>query len=617
MKTWFFRLLLLVWCAVLGAAEAVLPEGTPVFSKPEHTSKLLLLTMEPMAVELGDSQRVLVKKHPLARYYTFTEVHLPDGRCGYMDPDVYVRLDNGIPKLIFPPRRPLWRALWLAAALGGMVYLGWDFRKKRPVGRALYWRMGLFLIFFRQALLLWVLQGGENLVASPMDEAGYWFNLQQFCKGDFSQPWHFTVGLSLLYAPFAAAGISSVDQLVLPFSIFSGLILSPLMIAAAFGIALALLRKPWAAWCVGLLWSVLPFVLHHHAGFDRKWFYSYWDLPSMEFTFAHYVTLIGAGFNAMSDTPSTLLVLGTALWLWIGRKSDWKWQCLPAACFFGFACMVRINNILYAPLLAGIFWWSRPGWWMDRKKLLQLLSGTFVMFCIGFLPQFVVNYHFFGNALRFSYTNYEGGAHTYLSKIFFELNFAYYTAANFPVWAAGGAAMLFLKETRLRLLLWLWGVPAVIFFSLYSHGTDDAVRFVMPTYPAFLIALAAVGCGIGDRKLTGIFAGGMVLLLLVAPNGCYGEFARYLPWPWSRPEGMAWWSIFALTGAGCCAAYLWRKGEWRSGATLALSGLLLAVGCGYMIAILWAASGIAGAVGAGKSLYAAWQQNRERVEREG
>ena len=62
MKTWFFRLLLLVWCAALGAAEAVLPEGTPVISKPEHTSKLLLLTMEPMAVELGHSQRVREKK---------------------------------------------------------------------------------------------------------------------------------------------------------------------------------------------------------------------------------------------------------------------------------------------------------------------------------------------------------------------------------------------------------------------------------------------------------------------------------------------------------------------------------------------------------------------------
>ena len=130
----------------------------------------------------------------------------------------------------------------------------------------------------------------------------------------------------------------------------------------------------------------------------------------------------------------------------------------------------------------------------------------------------------------------------------------------------------------------------------------------MPTYPAFLIALTVVGCEIRQKTMSGWFAAGMALLLLVQPNGSYGEFARYLPWFFSRPEGLPYWGIPAAAAVSGAVYWLWRNGEWRSAATLALTGILLWFGCGYMIAALWLTAGIVAALGFGKWMKTAWRE---------
>lgn len=104
-----------------------------------------------------------------------------------------------------------------------------------------------------------------------------------------------------------------------------------------------------------------------------------------------------------------------------------------------------------------------------------------------------MNLHGFGNPLRFSYTNYAEGAHTYLAWIFVELTSLFYLSANCTLWSLALVALLLMRDRKLRLELLLWMLPVTLFFFAYSHGTDDPVRFILTAFPALCLAVAASG----------------------------------------------------------------------------------------------------------------------------
>lgn len=171
-----------------------------------------------------------------------------------------------------------------------------------------------------------------------------------------------------------------------------------------------------------------------------------------------------------------------------------------------------------------------------RRTLTNAAAGAGA-FLLGFLPQMLANWKFFGSPLKFSYTNYAEGAHTYLHWSFIELNSAFYGTVNQLVWIPGLLSFLFLKDRKLRIILALWAVPVIWFFFGYSHGTDDPIRFILTSYPAFFIAIAA--CGVWD-KLTRSQIGWLLLILagwiVCIPNASYGSFG----WYFAEPHHLLW-----------------------------------------------------------------------------
>ena len=470
--------------------EVVLEPGTPVFTAPAHNQPITAVAQQAVAVESLPETMSIISKHPLARYFFFTPVRLPDGRTGFADLSAKLQVSgSGKNTLVMTPYRPLWRNFVMALAAVGMVLLGYDWYRKKQ--GAWYHHAGVITLL-RLLLLMILIQRAGNIIATPVDEFGYYGNLESFLKGDFSKPWHFTVGLSILYAPFAwLAHARHVGDIVIPFSLFSSMVLAPGMLVMGYFIGRKITGSPLKSFFAMLMWAVWPFFNHHFAGFGIKQFWSYLALPSANYDFAHYVNLIGTSYNAMSDTPSTFFVLGVMVSLLFIRRR--QAAVLTAGFLYGFACMIRINNILFFPALFAMVFFYRKDWLKDWKFYL-LGGGAFIL---GFLPQFCANSFFFGSPFRFSYTNYAGGAHTYLHWIFFRTTAAYYGAANHWCWVLAASGLWVMRDNRLRLLLALWAVPVILFFTLYSHGTDDAVRFIMTSYPALFLAVTS--CGIWEK----------------------------------------------------------------------------------------------------------------------
>ena len=95
----------------------------------------------------------------------------------------------------------------------GLVFLGYDWYRKKD---AAWFHHAGILALLRILLLLILIQRAGNIIATPVDEFGCYGNLESFLKGDFQKPWHFTVGLSILYAPFVwLCGARNVGDIVI------------------------------------------------------------------------------------------------------------------------------------------------------------------------------------------------------------------------------------------------------------------------------------------------------------------------------------------------------------------------------------------------------------------
>ncbi|MDR0932768.1 MAG: hypothetical protein LBM70_07115 [Victivallales bacterium] len=567
------------------AGTITLEPGTPILKEANLPGEVIAVTTSTTMLKKGTEQLFLIKSHPLARYYQLSEVQLPDGRTGYTHTNLMFHPDGRIESgnMLEFWRIPL--AVLLGGALAALVAILYKKRESEDQWR--YLELGLIPVLLRMFCLILLLNQAQNIIASPADENGYYANLLDILNWDFSGQWHFTVGTSLFYLPFEFLwGSGNLIDLLIPLSWFEGFVIAPFSLYLGYLIGRKLLNSETKA-CIAMLgWAILPFIWHHVPDFPNKFFTVFGGLPSSEFSYSHYITLIGCGFSAMSDTPSTMLMLSCFALLLCAKAS---WRTVTAAAFlFGVGCMFRINNILFAPAIAAIILLQRPEYFAGVKKTVHLTLIGAGAFLLGFLPQIVANWHFFGNPLKFSYTNYAQGAHTYIDWIFVELNSAFYGAVNSLLWIPGILALFFIRDRKLRLTLALWTIPVILFFFGYSHGTDDPVRFILSSYPAFFIAIT--GCGVWDKLkkrdflwLLPIFAG----LFACTPNSVHGSYH----WYFSAPYRLFWreggFTYLAATGVvaivvGVVALY---KKNRHCGIFLGISALLYLFGNAYILAV--------------------------------
>ena len=596
-------LILTALCGICRAELVTVEPGTPIYPRPEFSQELIGIAVNPFQAEKLGDELVLVRNHPLARYHRFLRVRLPDGKTGYVNPSIVVTPEGKFRggNVVEPWRLTLLPLL--AGAMAALLIVLWKRRREPDPYRWVL--IGLVPVVLRQILLLLLVNRAQNLITAPVDEVGYYANLTSFLDRDFSTPWHFTVGTGIFYLPFElVSGTRNLLDIYLAVAWTEGFVIAPASLFLGFMIGRKLTGSVKTAFGAMLVWAVLPFLYHHLPDFNLRWFASFLNWPSWKFTYYHYINLIACGFTAMSDTPSTMTVLLVMTVLLYG-KATWRTTAL-AAFLYAFACLIRINNILFAPALAVMVWCYRPEYLNTPRRLLRNTLAGAAAFLIGFLPQFAANFHFFGNPMRFSYTNYAHGAHTYLHWVFVELTAAFYGTTNQLIWIPALLSLFFMRDRKLRITLIWWAVPVILFFFAYSHGTDDPIRFILTGYPAFFLAIAAnrVWKNVGRRELP------FLLLILAAwcvtvPNPTFASYEFYFKQPWHLL--MRNWELSILDfGSILCiviavAALTWRNREL--GIFFALVNVLYLLGNAYLLALMLAAALLWAACDTARMLY--------------
>ena len=536
----------IVWLIVLLLAfpltggEMTFSAGTPVFDKPSAEAKILMVLPEDRQLEIsGGGQRVWFRSHPLARYADYYKAAIPgQGEC-YISPDIRQAPADG--ELHLSGEIPAAGKMLLPVSLGILLFLCYRLYRF-PEERKNAWVYIGVVIAVRAALLSYVLCMAGAIVCNPADEPGYFAVGYDLLQGKCVGPWAYPVGYGvLMMMPWIIfTGAESYFDIAVGISWFSGFVLGSAVLLLAFRILLALKISVKTAFAAVLAWAVLPFFVHHIPDWATLTFHSMIDLPAITPCFRFYMQLIGSGFNGMSDMFSTVIVFGSLL-LAMRMPAKTCFLILVSG-LFGAACLVRLNNIFFAPVLALILaerFMPQMKNWKDTAMFLLVGSAVY-LFTVGI--QLAVNYFQFGDVWTFPYSLHaldraagdrpaDGFTFATLLK---GANLRYLLESNLGVMSCAIAGMILMKDRRLRAVLGLWALPVILFFCGYSHTFCDAVRFILSAYIPLLAAAVWVPVTVWQNKdwRRGGSYLALALILMVLHNGwvLFGLLILLLIW---------------------------------------------------------------------------------------
>lgn len=530
---WLIIFLLLPLCS-RGGERLLVQAGSVIFDGIGETRKIMTQTVQPFETDALDCRTVFFANHPLARYYTVYKITLPDGRSGWFSPAIsYTVLPDGQAKLENTAKNPPWRWGFFALTLAALAGVCIRFCRLQRLGRLTandkQWSAATVIVLTHWALLMILILGSVNLITSASDDPGYFRTMKGLLEWNFSEKWTLTIGHGFWYLPFMLfGGAREFYDIAIPFAWFAGFIVLPAAMVLAYMIVRKLTGSTRLAFCAIMFWVVVPFFYQHTEAPDAHIFQSFFAFPIFIQCFRFYTGLIKYGYNAMSDVPSTFLIMSclfSALYL----KPGFRGIAVVMA-VFGFACLCRINNIFFAPVLAWIFWDRHRELFQDWKKLLIGVTVASVTLFAVFSPQFIINYIQDGDPLRFPYIRHGADVYSGFHPKFVLYSLQYLVHNNFVVMVMAVSGLFFISDRRLRITLSLWALPVIIFFFGYSHTGCDATRFILSTYPAMFAAIVAADVWRQGSKREAAYLAGALLLsfLFVAPTAWELLFVQ--PW---------------------------------------------------------------------------------------
>ena len=183
------------------------------------------------------------------------------------------------------------------------------------------------------------------------------------------------------------------------------------------------------------------------------------------------------------------------------------------------------------------------------------------MFCLAaflivFLIQFLVNLRDFSSPFIWPYALHDTASQGFQLKTLLSGGMTYFVKCNLLLFSFGIAAMIFMKERKLRILFILWTLPLTLFFSGYVCFAASPIRFILP---ALFGLAAAIGCGEfwnvtwNRRTLAG--AAGLLLLMILAYNPYFHVFiSTRLYHSMSNAAHMDAWFLIRMAALGICLA---------------------------------------------------------------
>lgn len=491
--------LFFLFSPVAGAEVLSLQHPGCVYEKADVFSKVIR-TIPPGRYEtVSQAKRSFSVRHPIAFYNDFYE--LKEG--GFITPQMSVD-QRGSPYAL--STQSTWQnitislllatllvfaVLWIRGRIGGTI-------PGNTAGEGMLFAAAALLT--RQLLVLCEISFWGNALPSAADEPGYFQCMYDMLHGSFKGPWHFTLGLGVFYLPFILlTGAETYYDIAISFSYFNALVIAPGALVVLFYVLKNFKFSNNCAFAAVMIWAIYPFFIYHSENWNTLSFAPAAALPCFLTGTADwwrfYAVCINAGFNAMSDMPGLFAVLCTIL---LAQKLGCTCRNLFfIGLAFGFCCLVRINYIFFAPLLAFIcFDKNHP---RSAKEFFAFAGAAAGGFFTVFGWQLLVNFYQFGNPLVFGYSLHypdfppEKRPDTGFNwRTLAELrNIRFLVGANKFLMSAGLAGLLFIRERYTRIGLALATLPLLLFFFGYTHTYCDARRFIMILFPVFPAAFCA------------------------------------------------------------------------------------------------------------------------------
>ena len=474
-------------------------EAVVLLEKATTDSRFAVVDMRVVR-DTGRIERLFAAQHPLVYLYNFREVRLPNGATGFRRDDVVPTRDGKGAELL--PAIPVKRLL--AGVVSGLVLAAILLQGFKRGFKE--WELMTIPLLVRILLALAVICKWDNVFTIAADENGYFEVAKDILNGNWSSQWRFTIGNPLLYIPFIlATGAGKFYDIVPYCNYFSLFVFGPAILALGYLILRKLDVPAKRAAIAMVIWAVLPFVLFHSEEWSN-WTFQHFFLHSQLFTrfvrLIFYGFCINSGFNAMSDTPGLLAILG-CFYFALAMPARRRYALLFGV-VFGFSCLIRINYIILSPLFAFLLYRKFAADW---KKMIQAAAISVAGFIALFSIQLAANALQFGSPFTFGYVLHypeyaaiDRPAAGFTWHTFAKLNFTrFLLQVNLPVFALGTAALWTMRDNVKRTILFLASVPLILFFCGYSHTFCDGRRFVFPAVAAMIMAVAVAAGDICKR----------------------------------------------------------------------------------------------------------------------
>ena len=375
------------------------------------------------------------------------------------------------------------------ASLAG--YIHWKSDKKKYL-------LPLALIFFFSGYAAWFVGFVSNAFITPSDDIHYFNIAKKLSAGDFtSMKYRYTIGFPIFCIPLIfLPPLQHWIGFFLGYMNFQTFILIP-------GLILVLYRLFYKkigisgiqSFLTLLLWFILidfympMFASTHPETMYVPEFYSGNACFSLmdQHVYFSFIQMTWLGRNAMSDYAAFFLL--AVLLYFSMKKSQSLIRFFVLSMGFGFVCLVRINYIFFAPLLAFIFFDSFSGLWKNKRNYLSAaLCGT-AGFMSVFIWQFFINKIQFGSPFIWPYSLHKFAPDRGFVWNVVPYGFKYLCQTNYVYMILGISSLLFIRERKIRVLLFLWIFPMLLFFCGYPIVFNNPVRFTLALYPPLVAAI--------------------------------------------------------------------------------------------------------------------------------
>jgi hypothetical protein len=268
------------------------------------------------------------------------------------------------------------------------------------------------------------------------------------------------------------------------------------------------------------------------------------------------------GRNALSDYTAFFLLV---VLLYISmKKSRSLIRFFVLSMGFGFLCLIRINYILFAPLLALVFYDSFSELWKDKRNYLYAALCGIAGVLAVWVWQLILNKIQFGSPFVGPYSLHKYGPDRGFGWDVIPYGFKYLCRTNYVYMLSGISSLFFLSDRKIRALLTLWIFPTLLFFFGYPGVFNNPTRFIFALYPPLLAAL--VMNPIWQAAWTVRIKAALVLFssCLLCKSDIF--FTHFQPWNLGKCgiSNTAFMVIQGVVCLFCCAVIISMRKELRT-----------------------------------------------------